>query len=89
MAAGPTPDFQQVLSELESLIERLEEGDLPLEEALATFERGVELTRQCQSALQSAQQRVEILLERNGQTEALPFEPEPLGAGETGDSAAR
>ena len=41
-----TPDFERALGELESLVERLERGDLPLEEALRTFERGVELTRQ-------------------------------------------
>jgi len=67
------PDFERALDELERLVERLEHGDLPLEEALRTFERGVELTRHCQSALKAAQQRVEILLKRNGQTTAEPF----------------
>ncbi len=74
MADHPrSPDFEQALSELESLVERLERGDLPLEEALSTFERGVELTRHCQSSLKAAQQRVEILLKRNGQPETEPF----------------
>jgi len=68
-----TPDFEQALDELEKLVERLEHGDLPLEEALKTFERGVALTRQCQSALKSAQQKVEILLRRSGQAEIEPF----------------
>lgn len=63
-----TPDFERALSELESLVERLERGDLPLEDALKTFERGVELTRHCQTSLKAAQQKVEILLKRNGQT---------------------
>ena len=67
------PDFEQALDELERLVERLERGDLPLEDALRTFERGVELTRHCQSALKAAQQRVEILLKRNGQATAEPF----------------
>jgi exodeoxyribonuclease VII small subunit len=75
------PDFEHALAELESLVERLERGDLPLDEALKTFERGVELTRSCQGALKAAQQRVEILLKRNGQPEsepfALPESPEP------------
>jgi exodeoxyribonuclease VII small subunit len=62
-----TPDFERSLSELESLVERLERGDLPLEEALQTFERGVELTRHCQTSLKAAQQKVEILLKRSGQ----------------------
>ena len=60
------PDFEHSLAELEALVTRLEEGDVPLEEALKTFERGVALTRQCQTALRTAQQKVEILLTRNG-----------------------
>jgi exodeoxyribonuclease VII small subunit len=67
-------DFEQALAELESLVERLERGDVPLDEALKTFERGVALTRQCQAALQAAQQKVEILLKRSGQPEVQPFE---------------
>ena len=67
------PDFEQALDELEKLVERLERGDLPLEEALRVFERGVALTRHCQSALKAAQQKVEILLRRSGQTEVEPF----------------
>ena len=61
------PDFEQALAELEGLVERLERGDLPLDEALKIFERGVALTRHCQSSLQAAQQKVEILLKRSGQ----------------------
>jgi len=67
------PEFEQALAELEMLVERLERGDLPLDEALKTFERGVELTRHCQGALKAAQQRVEILLRRNGQPESEPY----------------
>lgn len=61
------PDFEQSLTELEALVTRLEQGDVPLEEALKTFERGVALTRQCQTALRTAQQKVEVLLTRNGE----------------------
>ena len=60
------PDFEQSLLELEALVAKLEQGDVPLEEALKTFERGVALTRQCQTALRTAQQKVEVLLARNG-----------------------
>jgi exodeoxyribonuclease VII small subunit len=67
------PDFEQALSELEGLVERLERGDLPLDEALKTFERGVELTRHCQASLKSAQQKVEILLKRGSSAEIEPF----------------
>jgi len=77
-----TPDFEQALAELEQIVETLEHGDLPLDEALRRFERGVELTRHCQSALKAAQQRVEILLRRNGEPE--PFEAAPEGSEEPG-----
>lgn len=69
------PDFEKALAELEALVERLERGDLPLDEALKTFERGVALTRHCQASLHAAQQRVEILLKRAGAAEIAPFEP--------------
>ena len=68
------PDFEQALAELEGLVERLEHGDLPLDEALKAFERGVALTRQCQASLQAAQQKVEILLKRGAKTEIEPFD---------------
>jgi len=61
------PDFEQSLTELEALVAKLEQGDVPLEDALKTFERGVALTRQCQAALRTAQQKVEVLLARNGE----------------------
>jgi exodeoxyribonuclease VII small subunit len=68
------PDFEQALAELEKLVERLERGDLPLEQALKDFERGVELTRHCQTALKAAQQRVEIVLRReDDRAEVAPF----------------
>ena len=70
------PDFEAALAELETLVERLERGDLPLDEALKTFERGVELTRHCQSSLKAAQQKVEILLKRGGGTAVETFKPE-------------
>jgi len=67
MAKNPKePDFERSLAELESLVQKLESGDLPLEEALKTFERGIALTRSCQTALKAAQQKVEILLKKSG-----------------------
>ena len=68
------PDFEKSLRELEQLVEKLEQGDLPLDDALKAFERGVALTRSCQSALQQAQSRVEILSQRNGTAEIESFE---------------
>jgi exodeoxyribonuclease VII small subunit len=69
-----TPPFEEALAELESLVETLESGELPLEESLKTFERGVELTRNCQKALDDAEQKVRILSNESGATE--PFERE-------------
>ena len=68
-------DFEKALAELESLVGRLERGDLPLDEALKTFERGVQLTRHCQAALKTAQQKVEILLSASGAADLVPFSP--------------
>ena len=70
------PDFEQSLTELETLVQKLEAGDVPLEEALKTFERGVALTRQCQTALRTAQQKVEVLLTKNGAESVEPFDDE-------------
>jgi exodeoxyribonuclease VII small subunit len=71
-----TPDFEKALSELEAVVERLEHGELPLEEALKQFEKGIELARSCQSALKQAEQKVEILLQKTVDAEPASFEPE-------------
>ena len=71
-----TPDFEQALGELEAVVERLEHGELPLEEALKQFERGVELARSCQAALKQAEQKVEILLQKTPDAEPEAFEPD-------------
>lgn len=68
------PDFEQALAELEAVVERLEHGDLPLEDALKQFERGIELARGCQTSLKAAEQRVEILLKKTPDEEPEPFE---------------
>ena len=57
------------------LLKELESGELTLEAALAHFERGVTLTRQCQKALQEAEQKVEILLRKTPEGEPEPFDP--------------
>lgn len=72
------PDFESSLGELEALVARLEQGDVPLEDALKTFERGVALTRQCQTALRAAQQKVEVLLARDGDEALAPFEDDEV-----------
>jgi len=70
----PRPDFEAAMDELEKLVARMEQGDLPLEETLQQFERGIELTRQCQKALDEAEQKVEILVEKAGRTEVEAFD---------------
>jgi exodeoxyribonuclease VII small subunit len=69
-ATPAAPAFEAALAQLESLVGRLESGDLPLDEALRTFEQGVRLTRECQTALAAAQQKVQQLLQR-GDTVAV------------------
>ena len=76
-----TPDFETAMRELEELVERLEHGELPLEESLAAFERGVMLTRACQSALKEAEQKVEILLKRAGEPAIETFMPDEQNNG--------
>lgn len=63
-ATGEPLDFEAALSELEALVERMESGELTLDASLGAFESGIHLTRACQRALASAEQRVRVLLER-------------------------
>ena len=69
-------NFEQALKELEGLVERMEEGELSLEESLKTYERGIALSRACQKALDDAEQRIRILTEQDGKTELEAFEPD-------------
>lgn len=59
-------NFEQNLQELESLVETLESGELSLEDALNHFENGIKKTQACQKALHAAEQRVQVLVEKNG-----------------------
>ena len=76
-----TPDFETAMRDLEDLVARLEQGDLPLEESLAAFERGVMLTRTCQTALKEAEQKVEILLKKSGEPALEDFAADESKAG--------
>ena len=67
-------DFEQSLLALEALVERLEGGELPLEQALEAFETGVRLTRECQQALRQAEQKVEILSGSGDDARPVAFE---------------
>ena len=75
MAKKSTPSFEEALEELEQIVEDMESGDLTLEESLKAFEKGVALTRSAQEALTAAEQRVKVLLEKNGEDTLVPLEP--------------
>lgn len=68
-------NLEKSISDLETLVDELESGDLPLEKAMKKFEEGIKLTRKCQAALKETEQRVEILVQSAGGEEALePFD---------------
>jgi len=67
------PDFEQSLAQLEAVVERMEQGDLPIEEALKAFEEGVQLTRECQQILEQSEQKVQLLIEEQGAMKSRPF----------------
>ncbi len=68
--------FEESLQELEQIVEQMEQGDISLEQSLKAFERGIKLTRICQKALQEAEQKVQILLEKDGQQTLEPYTDE-------------
>jgi len=63
------PTFEEQLTALEEIVNHLEQGDLPLNESLSQFEKGVKLTKDCQNLLNKAEQKVQILSEDNQQLE--------------------
>ena len=66
-------NFEQALENLEELVTAMEEGELSLEESLRAFERGIKLTRECQTALKKAEQKVQVLINEDGDTEEFEF----------------
>ena len=73
-ARGEEGSFEASLEKLESIVDRLEEGDLPLETALAVFEEGVALTRRCAEQLGAAERRIEMLVREGANWGTRPFE---------------
>jgi len=63
------------MQELETIVSQMEQGELSLEDALQRFERGIALARQSQQKLKQAEQKVQILMEQNGQTSLIDFDP--------------
>lgn len=76
---SPVAHFEQSLDELEQLVDKIEHGELSLEESLAAYERGVGLYRQCQTALEQAELRVRLLSDPANPDSAEPFAPLPDG----------
>ena len=74
MAKKPTPDFETTLKELEQIVSHLEAGDLPLEEALNEFETAIKLVQQGQERLNNAEQRIQILLQKNQESELVDYQ---------------
>jgi exodeoxyribonuclease VII small subunit len=72
--SSKTLSFETAMQELESLVARMEKGDRSLEDSLKDFERGVELTRLCQTALRDAEQKVQKLVAESGQAALAPFD---------------
>jgi exodeoxyribonuclease VII small subunit len=65
--------FEATLEKLESIVEKMEQGDMSLEDSLKAFEQGIQLTRSCQKALVEAEQQVQLLLQENGQLQTTEF----------------
>ena len=76
MAEPSIKDFEAAIAELDGIVKRLEEGDLPLEQSLALYERGVQLSRFCHAKLEDAERRIEILTER-GELKSAPASLSP------------
>lgn len=71
----PKPlSFEAGLNDLEAIVKELEHGDLSLEDSIALFEKGISLSDKCRLQLEEAETKVEILLKKNGQVKAEPFE---------------
>lgn len=74
MASQENLDFEQIMLQLDNLVNQLEKGDLPLEDALKSFEKGIKLAQEGQAKLQQAEQRIQILLQKNKTAELVEFE---------------
>ncbi len=72
-AKKKSTDFEASLAQLEAMVTQLEQGDLSLEQSLQTFEQGVKLTRDCQTFLTQAEQKVQMLIKQNEALQEVPF----------------
>ena len=74
MAGSKKIDFEASLGKLSTIVDAMEKGDLSLEQSLTQFEQGVALARQCQTALEQAEQKVVQLTEKNGELVSKPLQ---------------
>jgi len=72
MAEPSIKDFEAAIAELESIVKKLEEGDIALEQSLVLYERGVQLSRFCHARLEEAERRIEVLSDRGELKPAPP-----------------
>ena len=69
-------DFEKSLKELETIVDRMEEGDQSLEASIKDFERGMALVHSCKTSLEAAEQKIQILIEKDGELHTQEFEPD-------------
>ena len=85
---GAELSFEEALAALEGVVDKLEDGELPLEQALTEFERGVALSRRCGEELDAADRRIEVLIEQSGGHEAQAFDLDEAGEDHSPDEGA-
>ncbi len=78
MATKKTPTFEDNLNALEEIVSQLESGQLSLDESMKAFEQGVKLTRNCQQSLSVAEQKVQILIDKNGEETLETMKPQDI-----------
>lgn len=77
---GTERSFEQSLAQLEEIVAKLEDGDLPLEQSLELFEKGIKLSRECRERLTTAERRIEVLMkEADGSLSTRAFESDGIG----------
>ncbi|ADC48371.1 MULTISPECIES: exodeoxyribonuclease VII small subunit [Alkalihalophilus] len=68
--------FEEAMEQLETIVEKLEQGDVPLEEAISMFQEGMQLSKECHSKLTSVEKKMDQILHADGELEATDFQEE-------------
>lgn len=85
--ANQLPKLEESLTEITQLIDKMEHGELSLEQSLTHFERGIKLVKHCQKILEDAEQKVQILIQNNNQETLTAYGDKNEGL--TGDDATK